>query len=114
MGYLAAVKPVLKDEIKRLTGELLAPTRKSAVSSPATLSANLAPAARKGVDRRADRRQKGGVKVGVENPWPLGNQSHYGGVQGHWRPIILTAIFTGLHASEFEGCAGPTWIIKER
>jgi hypothetical protein len=25
MGYLAAVKPVLKDQIKRPTGELLAP-----------------------------------------------------------------------------------------
>jgi integrase len=58
---------------------------------------------RKGVDRRADRRQKGRVKVGVEIPGREEIRAIVAALQGRWRPIILTAIFTGLRASELRG-----------
>src|SRR5258707_8493613 len=28
--------------------------------------------------------------------------------KGPWQPLLLTAIFTGLRAPSFKGCAGPT------
>jgi integrase len=58
---------------------------------------------KKGVDRRADRRQKGRVKVGVEIPSREEIRAIVAALQGRWRPIILTAIFTGLRASELRG-----------
>jgi integrase len=58
---------------------------------------------KKGVDRRADRRQKGRVKVGVEIPSREEIRAIVAALEGRWRPIILTAIFTGLRASELRG-----------
>ncbi len=58
---------------------------------------------KKGVDRRADRRQKGRLKVGVDIPSREEIRAIVGAVQGLWRPILLTAIFTGLRASELRG-----------
>jgi integrase len=58
---------------------------------------------KKGVDRRADRRQKGRVKVGVDIPSREEIRAIVAALQGRWRPIILTAIFTGLRASELRG-----------
>jgi integrase len=60
---------------------------------------------RRGKERRAERRQKGRLKVGVDIPTP----SEIGLILGHltgalWRrPLIMTAIFTGLRASELRG-----------
>ena len=58
---------------------------------------------KKGADRRADRRQKGRLKVGVDIPGREEIRAIVGALQGRWRPIILTAIFTGLRASELRG-----------
>jgi integrase len=58
---------------------------------------------KKGVDRRADRRQKGHLKVGVDIPSREEIRAIVGALQGAWRPILLTAIFTGLRASELRG-----------
>jgi integrase len=58
---------------------------------------------KKGVDRRADRRQKGRVKVGVDIPSREEVRAIVAALEGRWRPIILTAIFTGLRASELRG-----------
>jgi integrase len=58
---------------------------------------------KKGVDRRADRRQKGHLKVGVHIPSREEIRAIVGALQGLWRPILLTAIFTGLRASELRG-----------
>jgi integrase len=60
----------------------------------------LAPA---GVDRRADRRQKGRLKVGIDIPSREEIRAIVGALQGLWRPILLTAIITGLRASELRG-----------
>ncbi len=58
---------------------------------------------KKGADRRADRRQKGRLKTGIDIPSREEIRAIVAALQGLWRPILLTAIFTGLRASELRG-----------
>ena len=62
---------------------------------------------RKAKDRQLDRRQKGRLKVGTDIPTPAEIRDIIANVKGHWRPIIITAIFTGLRASELRGLTWP-------
>lgn len=57
----------------------------------------------KGSERRADRRQKGKLKVGVDIPSPQEIKAIVAHLEGRWRPILLTAIFSGLRSSELRG-----------
>jgi integrase len=54
-------------------------------------------------DRRAEKRAKGRLRVGVDIPAPGEIKAIVGALQGRWRPVLLTAIFTGLRASELRG-----------
>jgi len=56
-----------------------------------------------GKERQAARRQKGRVKVGVDIPTRDEVKAIVEAAKGRWRPFILTAIFTGLRASELRG-----------
>jgi integrase len=59
---------------------------------------------RRGVERRADRRQKGKLKLGEHIPTPEEMSRFLAALEGRWRPILLTAVFpTGLRASELRG-----------
>jgi integrase len=58
---------------------------------------------KKGLAKRAERRQKGKLKVGVDIPTPAEIKAIIGALDGRWRPLLLTAIFTGLRASELRG-----------
>jgi integrase len=58
---------------------------------------------RPGKDRRADKRQKGRLKVGVDIPSPDEIRKLLPHLPERWRPLLLTAIFTGLRASELRG-----------
>jgi integrase len=58
---------------------------------------------KRGKERRADRRQKGKLKVGVDIPTRDEIKAVIAALDGRWRPILLTAIFTGLRASELRG-----------
>ena len=58
---------------------------------------------RRGKERRADRRQKGRLKIGVDIPAPDEIKTIIEATEGRWRPFFLTAIFTGLRASELRG-----------
>ena len=58
---------------------------------------------RRGKQRQVERRQKGKLKVGVDIPEPAEIKAIIGKLQGRWRPLLLTAIFTGLRASELRG-----------
>jgi integrase len=58
---------------------------------------------RRGKDRHADKRQKGRLKVGMDIPTPDEVRTIIGHLDGRWRPMLLTAIFTGLRASELRG-----------
>ena len=57
-------------------------------------------------DHRAEKRAKGKLKVGVDIPSPDEIRRVIAGLDGRWRPLLLTAIFTGLRASELRGL---TW-----
>lgn len=54
-------------------------------------------------DRRAEKRAKGKLRVGVDIPAPGEVKAIVGALRGRWRPVLLTAIFTGLRASELRG-----------
>ena len=59
-----------------------------------------------GKERQADRRRKGKLKVGVDIPTPAEVRAIIGALptlRGRWRPLMLTAIFAGLRASELRG-----------
>jgi integrase len=58
---------------------------------------------KRGKDRRADKRQKGKLKIGVDIPTPDEIRAWLPHLDGQWRPLFLTAIFTGLRSSELRG-----------
>jgi integrase len=53
--------------------------------------------------KQAERRQRSKLKVGVDIPSPEEIRAIIAKLNGRWRPLILTAIFTGLRASELRG-----------
>jgi integrase len=57
----------------------------------------------RGGERRHDRRRKGKLKIGVDIPSPAEIRALIPHLQGRWRPLLLTAIFTGLRSSELRG-----------
>jgi integrase len=62
----------------------------------------------RGKGARSDRRHNGKLKVGVDIPTPGEIRAIIAALEGdsvapHWRPLFLTAIFTGLRASELRG-----------
>ena len=58
---------------------------------------------RPGKDRQADKRQRGKLRVGIDIPAPDEIRTIIAKLQGRWRPLLLTAIFTGLRVSELRG-----------
>lgn len=54
-------------------------------------------------DTKADKRAKGKLKVGVDIPTPGEIKAMVAALSGRWRPLLLTAIFTGMRASELRG-----------
>jgi integrase len=60
-------------------------------------------ARKRGKERQAEKRQKGKLKAGVDIPAREEIKAIVEAAEGRWRPIPLTAIFTGLRASELRG-----------
>jgi integrase len=58
---------------------------------------------KRGKERQAERRQHGKLKVGIDIPTPDEIKRLITHLPGKWRPLLLTAIFTGLRASELRG-----------
>ena len=54
-------------------------------------------------ERRQEKRHKGRLKVGVDIPTREEVKALVAVLEGRWRPLLLTAIFTGLRASELRG-----------
>lgn len=54
-------------------------------------------------EKRQEQRQKGRLKVGVDIPTRQEVKALLGALSGRWRPLLLTAIFCGLRASELRG-----------
>jgi integrase len=57
----------------------------------------------RGKERRADKRQKGKLRVGVDIPSPDEIRAIIVVLEERWRPLLLTAIFAGLRSSELRG-----------
>jgi integrase len=57
----------------------------------------------RGKDARADKRRKGKLKLGLDIPTPDEVRTIIAHLDQRWRPLLLTAIFTGLRASELRG-----------
>jgi integrase len=60
---------------------------------------------KRGKEHHAEKRQKGKLKIGVDIPTPREAKEIIDNA-GRWRPLLITAIFTGLRASELRGL---TW-----
>jgi integrase len=58
---------------------------------------------RRGQERRVEARHNGKLEVGVHIPSPDEVRTLIAHVEGRWRPFLLTAVFTGLRASELRG-----------
>jgi integrase len=58
---------------------------------------------RKGRERRAEKRQKGRVEVGVDIPTREEIKALVAALDGNWRPLLITLIFTGMRSSELRG-----------
>jgi integrase len=54
-------------------------------------------------DRRTERRQRRRLEVGVDIPRPDEIKAFIANLDGRWRPLLLTAVFTGCRASELRG-----------
>jgi integrase len=61
---------------------------------------------RKGRDRRLDGRHERKLEVGADIPTKDEIRAMLNAAEGRWRPLIVTAVFTGLRASELRGL---TW-----
>jgi integrase len=61
---------------------------------------------RKGRDRRLEGRHERKLEVGVDIPTKDEIRAMLNAAEGRWRPLIVTAVFTGLRASELRGL---TW-----
>jgi integrase len=57
----------------------------------------------RGKDYHTDKRQKSKLKVGVDIPTRDEMRAIVQQLSGRWRPLLLTATFTGLRASELRG-----------
>lgn len=58
---------------------------------------------RKGRDARAERRQKPKLQVGVDIPSPEEIRAFVGVLSEHWKPLLMSAVFTGMRSSELRG-----------
>jgi integrase len=58
---------------------------------------------RQQAQRQSERRQRSMLKVGVDIPSPHEIRAILSKLDGRWRPLLLTAIFTWLRASELRG-----------
>ena len=58
---------------------------------------------RKGKERQAEKRKKGKLKVGEDIPGRDEVKALVGALEGHWRPLLITAVFTGMRSSELRG-----------
>ncbi|KRR09978.1 hypothetical protein CQ12_06080 [Bradyrhizobium jicamae] len=98
-------EPRTADMVKRVTGSLgslLADAQERGhvgVNVVRSLKANR----KRGKERKAERRAKGKLKIGVDIPTPAEIDAVLKVADGRWRPLLLVAIRCGLRASELRG-----------
>ncbi len=96
----------------KLLGRLSRPMAKKVLSSvkgilkDAQRRGNVSQNVAQGVSIKMERRHKRKINVGVDLPTKDEARQILATVEGRWRPLLVTAIFTGLRASELRGL---TW-----
>lgn len=90
-------------KVVRSLGSLLADAQEQGLAAHNAVR-DLSRKRRKG--KKSDARQKGRLKAGVDFPTNAEIKAIIHNVKGRFRPLIITAIFTGLRASELRGL---TW-----
>jgi integrase len=63
---------------------------------------------KRGKERQAERRKRGKLKVGVDIPTREEIRDIIAHLSGYWRPMLLTAIFTGCALPNCAACDGKT------
>ncbi len=58
---------------------------------------------KRGKDKKAESRRRGRLKIGVDIPAREDVKALLGSLSGKWRPLLITAIFTGMRSSEIRG-----------
>jgi integrase len=99
--------------VKRVTislGSLLADAQERGLVAQNVVRSLRRSRRRKGTQ---EQRQNGKLKVGVDIPSPAEIAAITPHLKGRWRPLILTAIFTGLRASELRGLRWPDLDLKK-
>lgn len=94
--------PAMVRKIRGSLGAILADAQERGLVGQNVVR-NLRTRRRRGKEARADKRQKGKLKIGVDIPTPDEVRAIIAQLDGRWRPLFLTAIFTGLRASELRG-----------
>jgi integrase len=91
--------PAMVRKARRSLGTLLADAQeRGLVGQNIVRSLRVSPRSK---DRRAER--SGKLKVGIDIPSPDEVRTIIRHLEGRWRPLLLTAIFSGLRASELRG-----------
>jgi len=94
--------PAMVKKVVRSLGSLLADAQERGLVARNAVR-DMRGGRRKGRQAQAERRQKGKVEIGVDVPSREEIKVIVERVAGRWRSLILTAIFTGLRASELRG-----------
>jgi integrase len=94
--------PSLVREVVRALGTILADAQERGLVAQNVVR-SLRTQRRRGQEARSERRRRGKLKVGVDIPSPDEIRTLIGHLDGRWRPLFLTAIFSGLRASELRG-----------
>jgi integrase len=101
----AKTEPRTADMVKRVTtslGSLIADAvERGHVGT--NVVRNLRASRKRGQERKAERRAKGRLKIGVDIPTPKDIDAILSAARGQWRPFLLVAIRCGLRASELRG-----------
>src|SRR6516165_2222928 len=91
--------PVMVSKVLVRLGSILADAQERGLLAQNVVR-NLKAKRRHGRDRQLDARARGKLKVGVDIPSLDEVRALIAHLQGRWRPLLLTAIFAGLRASE--------------
>ena len=103
-----ARSPAMAKKIRTSLGSLIAEAQERGLVNRNVVR-ELRAGRRRGGERRADRRQKGKLRVGVDIPTPNEISRFLAALEGRWRPILLTAVFSPVCGLlSFVGCAGKT------
>ena len=94
--------PAMLRKMRGSLGSLLADAQERGLVARNVVR-DLSRSRRRGGERHAERRQRGRLKVGTDIPTPGEIKAILGAAEGRWRPVLITAIFTGLRASEIRG-----------